>query len=122
LAEPVVRAACNAAANVSLPSFEVTFDRSLSFRGKAGSRPFVLVGDDGPTPLKAFRGLLGTAMTTRGLGLLAKTNFTPHVTLLYDARSAEEYPVLPISWTVREFVLIHSANGHVPLARWPLCE
>jgi len=48
------------------------------------------------------------------------TNFTPHVTLLYDPRSVEEHPIEPISWTVSEFVLIHSMQGHAHLARWPL--
>jgi len=120
LSEGVIRAVCDAVAGVAAQSFEVTFDRTLSFRGKPGSRPFVLVGDDGATPLKSFRRSLAQAMTRRGLELLARTNFTPHVTLLYDPRSAEEYPIEPISWTAREFVLIHSLNGHVPLGRWPL--
>jgi len=51
---------------------------------------------------------------------LATTNFTPHVTLLYDARDVEEYPIEPIGWTVKEFVLIRSSNGHEHLVRWPL--
>lgn len=121
LSEGVIRAVCGAVAEVAVQSFEVTFDRTVSFRGKPGSRPFVLVADDGPTPLKSFRRSLAQAMARGGLGLLARTNFTPHVTLLYDPRSAEEeHPIEPISWTAREFVLIHSLNGHVPLVRWPL--
>jgi 2'-5' RNA ligase len=51
---------------------------------------------------------------------LANTNFTPHVTLLYDARDVDEYPIEPIGWTVKEFVLIRSLNGHEHLVRWPL--
>ena len=59
-------------------------------------------------------------MLRRGLRRLANTNFTPHVTLLYDAHGVEEYPIEPISWTVKEFVLIRSLKGHVHLARWSL--
>ena len=100
--------------------FEVSFDWTASFRGKHGSRPFVLVGDRGLQRLISFREMLGAAMLQRGLRRVANTNFTPHVTLLYDARSVEEYPIAPISWTVREFVLIRSQKGHEYLARWPL--
>jgi 2'-5' RNA ligase len=42
----------------------------------------------------------------------------PHIALLYGERAVEEYPIEPICWTVNEFVLIHSLNGHAHLARW----
>jgi RNA 2',3'-cyclic 3'-phosphodiesterase len=32
----------------------------------------------------------------------------------------EEYPIEPVSWIVKEFVLIRSLRGHQHLARWPL--
>lgn len=56
----------------------------------------------------------------RGLRRKSNTKFEPHVTLLYDARGVEEHPIEPVFWTVTEFVLIHSMNGHHCLARWPL--
>ena len=112
--------AYDAAADVRVEPFEVSFDRSVSFRGQPGSRPFVLVGDDGLRQLGAFRRMLGTAMTRRGLRRRANTSFTPHVTRLYDANSVEEHPIAPISWTVNEFVLVHSVGGHTHLARWQL--
>ena len=120
LSEPGFEAACAAAAEVRTEPFEVLFDRTASFRGKRGSRPFVLVGDKGLQRLESFRRTLGGAMTRCGLRRAANTNFTPHVTLLYDARSAEEYPIEPISWIATEFVLIRSFGGHECLARWPL--
>ena len=112
--------ACEIAADVRAEPFEVSFDRSVSFRGQPGSRPFVLVGDDGLRQLATFRQMLGAEMTRRGLRRRANTNFTPHVTLLYDANSVDEHPIAPISWTVNEFVLVHSVNGHAHLARWQL--
>jgi 2'-5' RNA ligase len=120
LPEQDIRAARMAAAEVRMEPFEVLFDRTASFRGKRGSRPFVLVGDKGLQSLTSFRRMLGEAMLRRGLRRVANMNFTPHVTLLYDARGVEEYPIEPISWTVNEFVLIRSLRGHDYQARWPL--
>ena len=100
--------------------FEVSFDRTASFRGRPGNRPFVLIGENGLCRLQSFRQMLSAAMTRRGLRRLANTNFTPHVTLLYDARSVDEYPIDRIGWTVREFVLVRSLNGHEHPVRWPL--
>ena len=120
LPERRLRAACEAAVEVRMQPFAVMFDRTASFHGKPGNRPFVLVGGDGLRELESFRRMLGAAMTRRGLRRLANTNCTPHVTLLYDTRNVEEHPIEPIAWTVTEFVLIHSMKGHDHLARWPL--
>jgi RNA 2',3'-cyclic 3'-phosphodiesterase len=109
-----------AAMDVRTEPFEVLFDRTASFRGRTGNCPFVLIGGKGLHRLQSFRQMLGAAMARRGLRRLADTNFTPHVTLLYDAVGAAEYPTEPIGWTVREFVLIRSLNGHERLVRWPL--
>jgi RNA 2',3'-cyclic 3'-phosphodiesterase len=115
-------AARTEAGELSVAPFEVRFDRTASFRGGPGSRPFVLIAGDGVSPLKSFRSRLGTWLAGNGFGRLAKTNFEPHVTLLYDARSVDEYPLAePVSWTVREIVLIQSRKGHTHLAKWRLC-
>ena len=120
LPEGQLCAAWEAAMDVRTEPFEVSFDRTASFRGRLGNRPFVLIGEKGLRRLQSFRQMLGAAMMRRGLRRLANTNFTPHVTLLYDARSVDEYPIEPIGWTVTEFVLIRSLNGHEHLVRWPL--
>ena len=115
------RAVCEAANRVRISPFEVSFDRTASFRGRPGNCPFVLIGGDGLSQLKSFRQELGVMLTRQGLRGGAKTNFEPHVTLLYDDRSVKEYPVAePVSWVVNEFVLIHSLNGHRRLASWRL--
>ncbi|NOJ48319.1 2'-5' RNA ligase family protein [Bradyrhizobium archetypum] len=113
-------AACEAAADLRIQPFEVSFDRTTSFRGGPGNRPFVLIGAEGLRRLHSFRHMLAAALTQRGLRRLANTNFTPHVTLLYDPRSVDECPVAPVAWTVAEFVLVHSLKGHQHLARWCL--
>jgi RNA 2',3'-cyclic 3'-phosphodiesterase len=113
-------AAYEAATESRSEPFEVSFDRTASFRGRSGNRPFVLIGESGLRRLESFRQMLGAALTRSGLRRVANTNFTPHVTLLYDARSVDEHPIQPIFWTVTEFVLIRSMKGHEYLGRWPL--
>ncbi|XIA62535.1 2'-5' RNA ligase family protein [Bradyrhizobium sp. TZ2] len=120
LPERSIHAACEAAADLRAARFAVSFDRTASFRGRPGNRPFVLIGEEGLGRLQSFRRMLGAALTRKGLRRVANTNFTPHVTLLYDARGVEEHPIEPIFWTVTEFVLIDSMKGHDYRARWSL--
>lgn len=120
----IVADACRAAANVTMPPFDVTFDHVLSFCRGAGKKPIVLCGSgEGLMPLKAFRQTLGVELTKVGLGSWVKSGYTPHVTLLYDNLRVARETIDPIRWTVREFVLVHSIVGetkHIHLARWPL--
>jgi 2'-5' RNA ligase len=117
----VLSQVCGAVADVRVPSFELTLDRTVSFRGGPGGRPFVLIGDDVPGPLRQLRCAIGTALTRTGLCRRANMNFTPHITLLYDGRSVEEHPIFnPIRFAVNQFVLVHSRSGHTHLERWRL--
>jgi 2'-5' RNA ligase len=120
LSERLLSKTYEAIADVRMPPFDVSFDRTLSFRGKPGNHPFVLAGDDGVKHLKLFRQELAASLMSRGLRRWANTDFNPHVTLLYDRRSVEEQPVEPICWKVSEFALIHSMDGHIRLAQWRL--
>jgi RNA 2',3'-cyclic 3'-phosphodiesterase len=100
--------------------FCVRFDWTGSFRGDHG-HPFVLRGDEGLRPLLEFREGLRARMLRAGFGV--ERGFTPHVTLLWADRCVEDYPIAPITWTVREFVLTLSVQGysrHIDVARWPL--
>ncbi len=116
----IVESASTAASAVAAAPFEVTFDSATSFGGNPKALPFVLLGDENHA-LKAFQKTLGGAMAK---ALLAPdAQFTPHVTMLRDPVSAPEQLIEPITWTVREFVLIHSLIGqtrHIPLGRWAL--
>jgi len=118
--ERTVRMTCEAAQQERMPSFEVSFDRIASFRGKPGHHPFALLGDDGLSRL-LWR-TPDAAMARNGLRHLVTTDFTPHVTLLYDKRKVDEQPIEPIFWRGRRVRahLIHSMDGHTHLARWPL--
>jgi RNA 2',3'-cyclic 3'-phosphodiesterase len=123
LPQSIVAAACEAAANVTMPQFDVAFDRAGGFARGTGNRPFVLQGGDGLAALALFQRVLGTAMMKAGLKRWTETSFTPHVTLLYDDQDVARHSVETIGWTVKEFVLVQSLLGqtrHIPLARWQL--
>lgn len=124
LPDLIVEGAHAAAKDITAAPFEVTFDRSQSFRNSTGVYPFVLLGAEGATPLRAFHQALGLALTRNGLGgAVHGSEFRPHVTLLRDALRVASAPIAPISWMVRDFVLVHSLLGrttHIHLARWSL--
>jgi RNA 2',3'-cyclic 3'-phosphodiesterase len=119
--ETVVAKARAAAARVRMPPFAVMLDRAISFSGRADNYPLVLLGDDGVVGLRMLYRSLGAQM--RKVGLRARSDFTPHMTLIYDSRRIDEEPIEPICWTVGELVLVQSLIGetkHVRLGRWPL--
>jgi 2'-5' RNA ligase len=102
-------------------SFSVCFDWTGSFKGKGSAHPFVLRGEQGLAPLLDFREVLRAQMLRAGFGV--DPAFTPHVTLVWADRCVEDYPIAPIGWTVRDFVLTASVQGcsrHIEVARWPL--
>jgi len=119
----IITRATEAAAAVKMPPFEVSFDRTVSFSGGRHNHPFVLLGSAGVERLKTFRQMLGASMMRNGLRHLVRASFMPHVTLLFDKQNVDEQPTEPISWIVREFVLIRSLyrrTTHIHEARWPL--
>jgi len=104
------------AAQVVMPSFRVVFDRVMSFRNGA----LVLSGADSVIGLEVLQQRLSDALDGRPR---PARPFTPHLTLLRDDQHVAAHPIEPISWTVREVVLVHSLLGrttHRLLARLPL--
>jgi 2'-5' RNA ligase len=102
-------------------SFSVRFDWTGSFRGGSGGYPLVLRGEEGLEPVSEFRETLRARMLRAGFHV--ERSFTPHVTLLWADRCVEEYPIAPIAWRVREFVLtlsLRDYSRHIDVARWSL--
>jgi len=124
LPQDVVNAARAAAAVVDMPPFDVAFNHVMSFASGSRGRPLVVCGDEGLVGLRTLHRHLGAALRKNGLKrFAARPEFMPHVTLLYDRRSVLERSIEPISWTVREFVLVHSVRGKGRYERkgtWPL--
>ena len=119
--EEIVNLALGAASQVNSPAFEVAFGRAESFRTSTGLYPFVLTSDK--APWRALYEKLALELRNAGLGGATRGDFQPHITLTYDKIRAKPFAIEPIVWTVRDFVLIHSALGktsHAHLGRWPL--
>ena len=111
-----------AAAGLALPAFDATFNQVVSFHGRRDHRPFVMLGDEGVGGLMAFQAALGEALQHAAVPV-PRGHFKPHITLLYDRGGFAPKAVEPITWTVREFVLIHSWLGKTrydELGRWAL--
>jgi 2'-5' RNA ligase len=122
LPQAIVAQAREAASELRASPFEVTFDRALTFAGRARNRPFVLRSKTGGASVEAFQRKLGAEMTMCGLGRFARP-YTPHMTLLYDTAEVAEHAIEPITWTAASFRLVHSLLGqtrHVTLGEWRL--
>lgn len=122
----VIRAAARVAAEVEVPPFTACLDRVTSFDGhRAGDRvvPIVLAGSLGVEGFGRLHDALDGALRARGF-VGPRPAYTPHLTLLYDARTIAVHAVEPIRWRVTEFVLLQSHLGrglpYTVLGRWPL--
>lgn len=121
--EPIFRDfAMDLGARISVEAFDVSFDRVMSF---SGPNAFVLTGDGpGVAGLHELRRKLIAEF--KALGFSPKGSFRPHVTMLYDRQLVPQTVIRrPISWRVKEVVLVLSHQGltrHDYVARWPLIE
>jgi RNA 2',3'-cyclic 3'-phosphodiesterase len=123
LPDAIVGYARAAAEQVRAAPFEVTFTRAESFRNRTGVFPFVLTGDRHATAWQPLHTALGDALKNNGLGGATQGDFKPHITLARDETRVKPAAIEPITWTVRDFVLIHSLLGkttHIHLGRWTL--
>ena len=119
--ESVVTQARQAAAGISSPEIELTFDKVRSFFGRA-ARPFVLGMREENAALTALYHALGDALVKVGAGKPGKEPFAPHVTLLYDKKPVASQGITPVRWTAHELVLVRSLVGKTQyerLASWP---
>ena len=119
--EMVARAKQVGAALASAP-FDVTLDRVMSFQGHE-KMPLVLTDAGGRTPLTTFHQEVGDAIADAGIGVPVRSAFRPHVTLMYPRAQILETDIDPITWTVRDLVLVKNLVGqgrHIHLGRWPL--
>ncbi|CAN7234336.1 hypothetical protein LJR090_001036 [Bosea sp. LjRoot90] len=108
-------------ASMVASGFTVAFDR-VAGHGKPGDRQAIFLETSLTFPiLDRLQGRLRREMRARGFRTPSK--FGPHLTLLYDECPFSRPMVPPVSFPVREFVLVRSVHGascHDHLARWPL--
>lgn len=122
--EALAQVALAAGSCVNTPGFSLMLDRASSFdnRGRVW-----WVGPASVLPeLVALTQQLGDALQQRGVPRPTQ-RFTPHVTILRNARRALPQPVTiaPIPWPVRSFALVHSrddVHGYKMLREWSLSE
>jgi 2'-5' RNA ligase len=120
----LIARACEAAAAVRARPFVAALDRVMSF-SHPQRRPLVLTGEDGLIGVLNLHSAIHEALAQAGLASGLERSLTPHVTLLRDPREAPAAFVAPVSWRVREFLLIDSRRGesrHEVEGRWPLGE
>jgi RNA 2',3'-cyclic 3'-phosphodiesterase len=124
-ADPVpelVFLAMQAAAEVRMPSFDLTLDRVRSLPGLR--RPLVLCSDAGVDGARRLQLAIEVAMHERGIGAAGR-RYMPHVTVLDGWRGIAEEAIEPVRWTATEFVLLRSLRGRrepVVLGRWALAR
>jgi 2'-5' RNA ligase len=110
-------------AELTMSCFRAGFSWSESFQHPTW-RPLVLRGDETLTGVEMLHAELDAALCRIGFARKQKT-FTPHMTLLRDPYDVGEQEIDPVSWLVRDIVLICSLRGrgqHLELARWPLLD
>lgn len=118
--EKVVRHASIAAARVRARPFEIALDITESFSVRDRS-PFVLGSGDGLNKFTALQKHLAYELACEGFE--GARGSAPHLTLMWADCGVDEYPIAPIRWTVRDFVLVRSYVGqsrHEYAGRWPL--
>jgi 2'-5' RNA ligase len=122
---PLEQALVAAATEVHVKAFDVTLDSAMRFSAREGRFPFVLCADSASTEAAlTLRRAIAAAQLRQGLRVAGVSSFLPHVTLLHGhAIDAIQESILPICWSVREFVLIRSFFGesrHEVVQRWAL--
>ena len=109
------------AASIVARSFTVAFDH-VAGHGKPGDRQAIFLETSQTFAiLDKLQRNLRREMRVRGFRTPSK--FGPHVTLLYDECRFSKLMVPPVTFPVREFVLVRSVHGesrHEHIARWPL--
>ncbi len=106
---------------VRMRPFRIALNTLVSFRSSKPTRPVVMTGEDGVVGVSMLLGALGRELRANGVGHGVAS--TPHVTLGWSDVVVPEQHVEPVTWKVREFVLIDSILGagrHEILGRFPL--
>lgn len=127
LAPEVVDAASMAARavadGVAARPFTLRFEQTANF-GSPHNRAYVLRTATVPEPAMVFWRQLRKQLAGVGLGKAALTSFVPHLTVAYGGRQMlPECDIEPFDMPVRDFVLVHGADGqrdYEYLGRWPL--
>lgn len=117
-------AAERAAATVRIAPFEIRYSRLGSFpgvpkKGRPLEHPLVLLADEGP--VMELQAALASGL--RQFSYRVPESFRPHLTLSYNRQFVPARAIEPITFVVKEFVLVHSRlwlTEYRVLRRWTL--
>jgi 2'-5' RNA ligase len=104
---------------VSARAFTVSLNEVQGWKSDA----LVLLGDEGVIGAQLLHTAIHKALVIGSMAPRREPEIWPHVSLLRDKAAVPKTFVDPITWTVREFVLLDSVVGegrHEVLGRWPL--
>jgi RNA 2',3'-cyclic 3'-phosphodiesterase len=111
LSPDICAAALAAIARIGASALDITLDQAASFEARH-LHPFVLRCAEAETNVHALWRDSRMHLANAGFSNWLQPDFTPHLTLLYDERLiVVPVPIEPISWRVREVVLVHSLLG-----------
>lgn len=118
--DSLLEQACRAGSDLQVPGFDMTLDCLGSFDNRQivwwlGCRM-------PPAALLALWDALGRALSRHG-NWRQPAAFSPHVTIVRNARSPVVGITAPIAWPVRDVVLLRSGQpggGYDVIGQWPL--
>ena len=91
--------------------FVVSLNRMGSWGRGDGQRPIVLWGDEGVIGVNDLYADLHKILAKAEMAPRRITAIEPHMTLAYDGAEIPETFIGPITWRVKDFVLIHAIHG-----------
>ncbi len=121
VAEACVDCVEAAAAGIAVPPFKLDFGTTGYWRH---NRIIWAAPAATPQPLAALVGALEAGLA-RGDVDFDRRPYSPHVTLVRDARACAPLPELKFEWHLRDFALVESGRdtggvAYRVVARWPL--
>jgi 2'-5' RNA ligase len=117
ISQHLIERARSACASVTAASFRVVFDDVIVNDGVLLKPTETLAAFD------RFQEQLVNALADSGLVSRKRPASGPHMTTSYRTRTRSRPFVPPVSWEVRDFVLVESLVGqrrHIDHGRWPL--
>lgn len=115
--DALIERARSACASLEVQCFRVVFDEVV-----VGDR-LLLKPSEAVPALDRFHHALTRRLSEAGLPFARSHRFSPHLTASYRLRNGGRIFVPPVSWMVREFVLIESLIGRrtqIDRGRWAL--
>jgi 2'-5' RNA ligase len=117
--EAIIGRVRDACATLAAPSFGIVLDHLVM------AERILLKPSETVPALARFQSRLASGLSDAGLVMPGGYRFSPHLTLSYRTRARKPIFMPPVSWRVRDFVLLESLVGQrtqIERGRWRLEE